>query len=75
MENMILVLQKKDNSAFIEGLGASWTRRSEAAYVFPNALDALSFCFQRHLRSMKILAIFSDPALNFTVPVTDVHGD
>jgi hypothetical protein len=24
---------------------------------------------------MKILAIYSDPALNFTVPVTDVHGD
>jgi len=72
---MRLVLQKNDNSAFIEGLAGSWTRRSEAAYVFANGLEALSFCFQRHLRSMKIVAIFSDPALNFTVPVTDVHGD
>ena len=72
---MTLVLQKKDNSAFIEGLAGSWTRHREWAYVFANGLEALSFCFKWRLRSMKILASFTNPALNFTIPVTDVHGD
>ena len=72
---MTLVLQKKDNSAFIEGLAGSWTRHREGAYVFANGLEALACCFKWRLRSMKILAIYSDPARNFTVPVTDVYGD
>jgi len=72
---MTLVLQRNDNSAFIAGLAGSWTRDREVAYVFANGLEALCFCFERRLPSMKILAMFSDPALNFTVPVTDVRGD
>ena len=72
---MTLVLQNKRNSAFIEGLAGAWTIDREQAHVFLNSLDALSFCFKRRLPNMQILAMFHNPKLNFTVPVTDMAGD
>jgi hypothetical protein len=37
-------------------------------------MQALFFCFNRHLKNMQILAEFLNPRLNFTMPVTDLRG-
>jgi len=43
--------------------------------VFETGVEALFFCFNRHIRNMQILGEFANPQMNFTVPVTDLRGD
>jgi len=47
---------------------------SRQALGFETGIEALFFCFNRHLKNMQILGEFLNPRLNFTMPVTDVRG-
>jgi len=68
---MNIVLQNKSHRGFIADETGSWTESSESARIFPNCLNALLFCFDRRLPNMQILAMFKNPAMNFSMPVTD----
>lgn len=71
---MNIVLQKKESAQFVQSLGGEWTSRKEEAYVFPNSLSAMMYCFEHRLPNMQIMAMFGNPKFNFTVPVTDVYA-
>jgi len=58
----------------VEG-ATRWTTKREKAHVFETGVEALFFCFNRHIRNMQILGEFANPQMNFTVPVTDLRGD
>jgi hypothetical protein len=66
---MKLLLQRKENLEFIQTRGASWTIHRGRAHAFANGLEAILFCYDRHLTDMQILATFSDARLDFTVPI------
>jgi O-acetylhomoserine/O-acetylserine sulfhydrylase-like pyridoxal-dependent enzyme len=44
----------------------------EKAHLFGTGIEALFFCFNRHLKNMQILGEFVNPRMNFTIPVTDL---
>jgi hypothetical protein len=46
----------------------------EKAHLFGTGIEALFFCFNRHLKNMQILGEFVNPRLNSTMPVTDLRG-
>jgi hypothetical protein len=71
---MNIVLQSKENSAFVENLGGTWTKDREHAHVFASGLDALVFCFKLRLNNMQMVATFLDPRMDFSVPVADAHA-
>jgi len=71
---MNLVLQNKGHRGFIADETGSWTESSERARIFPSCLNALLFCFDRRLPNMQILAMFTNPEMNFSMPVTDGFG-
>ena len=47
----------------------------EKALSFGTGIEALFFCFNRHLKNMQILGEFANSRMNFTIPVTDLRGD
>jgi len=71
---MNLLLQNKRTLDYVKGL-AGWTTKREKARVFETGLEALFFCFNRHITNMQILGEFADARMNFTFPVTDLRGD
>jgi len=71
---MNILLQNKCHSGFIADETGSWTNSPDGARIFPNCLNALLFCFDRRLANMQILAMFKNPDLNFSMPVTDGFG-
>lgn len=71
---MNLLLQNKRTLNYVQGL-TGWTTKREKARVFETGLEALFFCFNRHIRNMQILGEFVDARMNFTFPVSDVRGD
>jgi hypothetical protein len=46
----------------------------EKARLFGTGIEALFFCFNRHLKNMQILGEFVNRRFNFTMPVTDLRG-
>jgi hypothetical protein len=70
---MNILLQNKKTLTFVTGPSTS-TMQREKAHRFETGVEALFFCFNRHLKNMQILAEFVNPRLNFTMPVTDLRG-
>ena len=71
--SMNILLQNKKTFSFVTDPFA-WTMEREKAHLFGTGLEALFFCFNRHLKNMQILGEFVDPRMNFTVPVTELRG-
>jgi len=71
---MNILLQNKRTLDYVKGL-SGWTTKREKARVFETGLEALFFCFNRHIANMRILGEFSDARMNFSFPVNDVRGD
>lgn len=70
---MNILLQNKRTMTYVADLSAC-TRQREKAHRFETGIEALFFCFNRHLKNMQILGEFVDPRMNFTIPVTDLRG-
>jgi hypothetical protein len=68
-----ILLQNKKTLAFVTDLSTQ-TIQHEKAHLFGTGIEALFFCFNRHLKNMQILGEFVNPRLNFTMPVTDLWG-
>ena len=68
-----ILLQNKKTLAFVTDLSTQ-TIQHEKAHLFGTGIEALFFCFNRHLKNMQILGEFVNPRLNFTMPVTDLRG-
>jgi hypothetical protein len=71
--SMNILLQNKKTLTYITDLSKP-TMQREKAHRFETGIEALFFCFNRHLKNMQILAEFLNPRLNFTMPVTDLRG-
>jgi hypothetical protein len=71
---MNILLQNKRTLNYVEGV-TGWTTKHEKARVFGTGIEALFFCFNRHIKNMQILGEFVNARLNFIVPVTDLRGD
>jgi hypothetical protein len=71
---MNILLQNKKTLSYVTG-PSSWTAERKRAHVFETGLEALFFCFNRHIHNMQILGEFANARLNFTIPVTDLRGD
>jgi len=71
---MNVLLQNKRTLNYVKGL-SGWTTKREKARVFETGLEALFFCFNRHVTNMQILGEFVDARMNFTFPVSDLRGD
>ena len=72
--SMNVLLQNKSTLNYVKGL-SDWTTKREKARVFETGLEALFFCFNRHITNMQILGEFADARINFTFPVSDLKGD
>lgn len=70
---MNIILQNKKTFSYVTDLSA-WTMQRENAHPFKTGIEALFFCFNRHLKNMQILGEFVNPRMNFTIPVTDLRG-
>jgi len=71
---MNVLLQNKRTLNYVKDL-SGWTTKHEKARVFETGLEALFFCFNRHIANMQVLGEFADARMNFTFPVTDLRGD
>ena len=70
---MNILLQNKKTLTYVTGL-STWTIQRKKAHLFETGIEALFFCFNRHLKNMQILGEFVNPRMNFTIPVTDLRG-
>jgi hypothetical protein len=70
---MNILLQNKKTQTYVTDL-STWTMQREKAHLFETGIEALFFCFNRHLKNMQILGEFVNPRINFTIPVTDLRG-
>ena len=70
---MNIVLQNKRTLSYVTDL-STWTMQHKKAHLFGTGIEALFFCFNRHLKNMQILGEFVNPRFNFTMPVTDLRG-
>lgn len=71
---MNILLQNKKTLNYVKSL-CGWTANREEALRFGTGLEALFFCFNRHITNMQMLGEFADARMDFTFPVTDVRGD
>jgi len=70
---MNILLQNKKTLNYVKDL-SQWTMQHEKARSFGTGIEALFYCFNRHLKNMQILGEFVNPRFNFTMPVTDLGG-
>jgi hypothetical protein len=70
---MNILLQNTKTLSYVTDV-STWTMQRGKAHLFETGIEALFFCFNRHLRNMQILGEFADPRINFTMPVTDLRG-
>jgi len=70
---MNILLQNKKTLTYVTDLSRR-TMQHERAHLFGTGIEALFYCFNRHLKNMRILGEFADPRMNFTMPVTDLRG-
>jgi hypothetical protein len=68
-----ILLQNRKTSSYVTDL-STWTMQREKARLFVTGIEALFYCFNRHLSNMQILGEFVNPQINFTMPVTDLRG-
>ena len=71
---MNVLLQNKKTLNYVKDL-SGWTPKHGNARVFDSGLEALFFCFNRHITNMQILGEFADARMNVTFPVSDLRGD
>ena len=71
---MNILLQNKKTLTYVTDLSTQTMQREEAQ-LFETGIQALFFCFNRHLKNMQILGEFLNPRMNFTIPVTDIRAD
>lgn len=62
---MNVLLQNKSTLDYVQS-PSGWTTNHEKARVFETGLEALFFCFNRHVTNMQILGEFADTRMNFT---------
>jgi len=70
---MNILLQNKRTLSYVTDL-YTWTTQHEKAHLFGTGIEALFFCFNRHIANMQILGEFADARMNFSFPVTDLRG-
>ena len=70
---MNILLQNQKTLTYVTDLSTQ-TMQREKAHLFETGIEALFFCFNRHLKNMQILGEFANPRMNFTMPVTDLKG-
>ena len=70
---MNILLQNRKTLTYVTDLPTG-TMQHEKAHLFETGIEALFFCFNRHLKNMQILGEFANPRMNFTMPVTDLKG-
>ena len=70
---MNILLQNKQTLTYVTDR-STWTTQREKAHLFGTGIEALFYCFNRHLKNMQILGEFVNPRLDFTMPVTDLKG-
>ena len=70
---MNILLQNTKTLTYVTDLSTQMMQR-EKAHLFETGIEALFFCFNRHLKNMQILGEFVNPRMNFTIPVTDLRG-
>ena len=70
---MNILLQNRKTLTYVTDLPIG-TMQHEKARLFETGIEALFFCFNRHLKNMQILGVFANPRMNFTMPVTDLRG-
>jgi hypothetical protein len=71
--SMNILLQNKKTLTYVTDL-STWTMQRQDAHLFGTGIEALFFCFNRHLKNMQILGEFVNPRINFTMPVADLRG-
>jgi len=71
---MKIVLQNRSNLSYVKNSGGAWTKDGEGALEFPSSLDALLYCFDRHMEDMQMVARFVNPAMNFSCSVSDARA-
>jgi hypothetical protein len=69
---MNILLQNKKTLSYVTA-PSKWTMQLEKAHSFGTGIEALFYCFNRHLKNMQIRGEFVDPRFNFTMPVTDLR--
>lgn len=67
---MSVVLQSLETLKYVEPL-AGWTECPERAREFGGGTAALIYCYQHHLKNMRILGRFDDPQKNFTITLAE----
>ena len=70
---MNILLQNKQTLSYVKDF-STWTMAREKAHEFETGIEALFFCFNRHIKNMQILGEFVNSRMNFTMPVTDLRG-
>ena len=67
---MSILLQNASTSKYVESL-TQWTDKPDVALRFEVGSDALLFCYEHHLKNMRILGRFDDPGRDFTIWVEE----
>jgi hypothetical protein len=67
---MSILLQNSATSKYVES-PTQWTDKPDVALHFDGGSDALLFCYQHHLKNMRILGRFDDPSQNFTISLEE----
>ena len=67
---MSILLQNAATAKFVEG-PTSWTDRPDVAMHFNGSSEALLYCYEHHLRNMRILGRFDDPRKNFAISIEE----
>ena len=70
---MNILLQNQRTSQYVQGT-CGWTPDHEQACHFLTGLEAMFFCFNHHVRNMRIVGEFTDKRMDFALPVTDLRG-
>ena len=70
---MKIVLQNKKTLSYVTDL-SKWTTQHEKARLFGTGIEAIFYCFNRHIKNMQVLGEFVNPRFNFTMGVTYLSG-
>ena len=74
---MNILLQHQKTSNYVQGTATGkpgWTPDHEKARHSLTGLEAMFFCFNHHVRNMRIVGEFVDRRMDFTLPVTDLRA-
>jgi hypothetical protein len=71
---MSILLQSIETLKYVDE-PSGWTDRRDHAREFGGGTEALFYCYQHHLKHMRILGQFDDPQQDFTIPLTEISFD